>query len=196
MSHLSALKKRIATVFLRVLGWRVVGQKPSAERVVIIAAPHTTNFDFPLLIAYGWYYQVPIAWVGKHTLFKGPFGPFMRALGGVPVRRNERSNLVTELAKELRDGPPRGLVIPTEGSRSRREHWKSGFYHVARAAEAPIVLSYLDYREKVGGFGPCFHLTGKVSEDMDRIRAFYADKQGLYPENFGPVKLADEDIDV
>ncbi len=179
------MRKTLAKIFLRLTGWRPEGAPPDDARYVIVAAPHTSNWDFPMLIAFAWRFEVPIAWVGKISLFRGPFGPVMRALGGVPVRRDGPEGLVSQLATSLKNGPPRGLVIPAEGSRSWRKNWKSGFYHVAREAGLPIVLSYLDYTRRIGGFGASFIPSGNLSIDMDLVREFYADKIGLYPEN-GP----------
>jgi len=129
-------------------------------------------------------YRVRIAWVGKQSLFRWPFGAFMRGLGGVAVRRDGPEGLVAQLAQSLKHGP--------QGSRAWREHWKSGFYHVAREAGLPVVLSFLDYKRRVGGFGLAFTPTGNIPVDMDAVRAFYCDKIARHPENFGPIRLAEE----
>ena len=153
------------------------------------------------MIAFAWYYGVQVAWLGKRQIFTWPFGPFFRALGGIPVVRERRTNMVDAMAKavvdtEIRGSGPLGLVIPAEGTRGRTEHWKSGFYHISRKSGLPIVLSYLDYERGVGGFGPdAIHPTGDIPNDMERIRAFYEGRQGRYPELFGPVRLAEEDAD-
>ena len=187
------MRRLVAKIVFWLWGWRPEGGPPAdASRDVIVAEPHTSNWDFPLLIGFAWLYRVPIAWVGKHSLFRWPFGGFMRSLGGVAVRRDGPEGLVNQLAESLKNGPPRGLVIPVEGSRAWREHWKSGFYHVAREAGLPVVLSFLDYKRQVGGFGLAFTPTGDIPVDMDAVRAFYADKMARYPENFGPVQLAEE----
>jgi 1-acyl-sn-glycerol-3-phosphate acyltransferase len=187
------VRRLLAKIVFRLSGWRPEGGPPEdCTRYVIVAAPHTSNWDFPLLIGFAWLYRVRIAWVGKQSLFRGPLGPIMRKLGGVAVRRDGPEGLVAQLARSLKNGPPRGLVIPVEGSRAWREHWKSGFYHVAREAGLPVVLSFLDYKRRVGGFGLMFTPTGNIGLDMDAVRAFYADKIALHPENFGPVRLAEE----
>ena len=187
------MRRRLARGILRLLGWRVVEGDRVPERCVIVAAPHTSNWDFPLLLLFAWSLGVRLAFVGKQALFRGPMGPVMRALGGVPVDRTRPGGMVGQLAEALARAPRMGLVVPAEGSRSWRPHWKSGFYRVAQLAGVPICLSFLDYREKRGGFGPCFEPSGDLKRDMDGVRAFYADKQGLYPELFGPVVLEDEE---
>jgi len=116
----------------------------------------------------------------------------MRSVGGIPVVRHQRGQLVAEASKLFAERDELALVVPAEGTRSRAEHWKSGFYHIARSAGVPIVCGYLDYARRRGGFGLTLPATGDVRADMDRIRAFYADKVGRYPEKFGPVRLQDE----
>ena len=186
------LARTIARLFLRATGWEAEGNRPAARRYVVIAAPHTSNWDLPYLLAFAQVFDVKISWMGKHTLFRGPMGTIMRALGGIPVRRDRRNDLVTEMADVVRESDGMALIVPAEGTRSYTSHWKSGFYHIARTAEVPIVLSYLDYARKRGGFGPELIPTGDVREDMDEIRAFYADKQGLYPDQTGEIRLKEE----
>ncbi len=186
------MRRRLARGILRLLGWHAVEGDPVPERCVIVAAPHTSNWDFLLLLLFAWSFDVRLSFVGKQALFRGPMGPVMRALGGVPVDRSRPGGMVGQLAEALTRAPRMGLVVPVEGSRSWRPHWKSGFYRVAQLAGVPVCLSFLDYREKRGGFGPCFEPCGDLKRDMDGVRAFYADKQGLHPELFGPVVLEDE----
>jgi 1-acyl-sn-glycerol-3-phosphate acyltransferase len=187
------MKTLIARLFLRLLGWEIEGVRPSSPRVVLIAAPHTTNWDFPITLAVAKVFGVKIRWMGKDSLFRFPFGGIMRSLGGIPVRRSQRNNIVQQMAEDLMKYDELALTVPAEGTRGRVEYWKSGFYHIAKTANVPIVLAYLDYTRKRGGFGPEILPTSDIRADMDRIRAFYADKQGKYPENFGPVRLREEE---
>jgi 1-acyl-sn-glycerol-3-phosphate acyltransferase len=129
----------------------------------------------------------------KHSMFRGPFGPIARSLGGIAVRRDRRSNLVKQMAELFREHPRLVLVVPAEGTRSRVEYWKSGFYHLAREARVPIVPSFLDYARRRGGFGPAIVPSNDMRADMDKIRAFYAGKLGKHPECFGPVRLREEE---
>ena len=162
-------------------------------RFVLIAAPHTTNWDFLYLLAFAELFELKISFMAKHSLFWPPLGWFMRAVGGLPVERHKRGNLVTTLAALFDGGEALGLVVPAEGTRGHVDYWKSGFYHIARTAKVPIVMSFLDYERKVGGFGPAIEATGDVVTDMDAIRAFYGDKKGKYPELFGRIRLREED---
>lgn len=186
------LKRIIGRVYLRAGGWKEEGGRPSPPAFVLIAAPHTTNWDMPLTLALSFVYDVPIRWAGKHTIFRWPYAWFFKALGGIPIVRHERGNLVEKLAALFDEHPDLVLTLPAEGTRSRVEHWKSGFYHIAREADVPIVCGYLDYERRRGGFGLVMKPTGDIPADMDQIRAFYIDKVGKYPENFGPVRLREE----
>jgi 1-acyl-sn-glycerol-3-phosphate acyltransferase len=158
----------------------------------LIAAPHTSNWDLPYLLAFAAIFGVRITWMGKHTLFRGPVGWLMRKLGGTPVRRHRSNDLVQQMASVIQDEDRIALVVPAEGTRSYTPHWKSGFYHIARTANVPIVLSYLDYARRRGGFGPELIPSGDIREDMEEIRAFYADKKGRYPDKFGEIRLKEE----
>ena len=189
----------IARGLLAITGWKPSGERPHPERCVIIAAPHTTNWDFPYLLIFAAYFQVEINWMGKHSLFYPPMGWFMRAVGGIPVIRHRRENMVSALARSFEERAVRGealrLIVPAEGTRSRSEYWKSGFYHIAKTADVPIVLSFLDYTKKVGGFGPAIAPTGDIPKDMDQIRDFYEGIDGKYPECFSPIRLREETAD-
>ena len=186
------IRRALARLFLAATGWKAEGDRPTAERYVLIAAPHTTNWDFPYLLAFAEHFGLTISWLGKASLFRGPLGSIMRALGGIPIERSRSDNRVVEMAQLFSEHEALGLVVPTEATRSRAEYWKSGFYYIAKAAGVPVVMGYLDYRRRRGGFGPAFLPSEDVARDMDAVRAFYADKQGKYPEAFGPVRLREE----
>jgi 1-acyl-sn-glycerol-3-phosphate acyltransferase len=182
----------VAELFLRITGWDVEGELPPDRHFVLVAAPHTSNWDLAFLLALSLRYGVRPRWMGKHTLFRGPMGPVMRALGGIPVRRHLRENVVQQMARAFTEHEDLCLTVPPEGTRGRAPYWKSGFYHIATTARVPLVLGYLDFARRRGGFGPWFHPTGDLKADMDRIRAFYADKTGRHPECFGEIRLREE----
>jgi 1-acyl-sn-glycerol-3-phosphate acyltransferase len=190
------VRRLLARALLAITGWKPDGVRPEPKLFVLIAAPHTTNWDFVYLIAFAAYFEVEISWMGKASLFRRPFGGFMRALGGVPVQRRKRENLVDAMAKAFSDRQELGLVVSAEGTRDYVEYWKSGFYHIAVTARVPIVMSYLDYSTKRGGFGPAFHPTGNLSQDMDAVRAFYEGRKGKFPELFGRIRLLEEDAGI
>jgi 1-acyl-sn-glycerol-3-phosphate acyltransferase len=189
----ATVKARFSRLILRALGWRVEGEKPPHTRYVLIAAPHTSNWDFPMMILFAWAFGIKISWMGKASLFAPPFGWIMRMLGGIPVSRDGTTRLVDEMVSAFSRRENLVLVVPTEGTRARTEYWKSGFYHIARGAGVPIVPSYLDFGEKRGGFGPPLEVSGDVCKDMQHLRTFYLPMRGLYPDGFGPVRLREEE---
>jgi 1-acyl-sn-glycerol-3-phosphate acyltransferase len=189
------IKRMIGEAFLRVAGWKVEGERPPVDRYVIIAAPHTSNWDMPFMLAFAFIYDIPVKWMGKHTLFEGPKGTFFKWLGGMPIVRDRPGGVVSQMVEAFEDNQSLVLMVPAEGTRSHVDYWKSGFYHIARGADVPVVLSYLDFGKKVGGIGPALKMSGDIAADMDRIRAFYAGKQGLRPANVGVIRLREEDVE-
>jgi 1-acyl-sn-glycerol-3-phosphate acyltransferase len=190
------VRRFLSSLFLRLTGWKADGVRPEPNQFVLIAAPHTTNWDFVYLLVFASYYEIQISWMGKDSLFRRPFGSLMRALGGIPVRRHKRENLVDSMARAFEDHPTLRLVVPAEGTRGHVDYWKSGFYHIARTAEVPIIMSFLDYTSKTGGFGPAFSPSGDLGRDMDSIRKFYDGRQGKYPAKFGRIRLREEEEDL
>jgi 1-acyl-sn-glycerol-3-phosphate acyltransferase len=186
------MRRFLARAILAATGWKPEGERPRDRRFVLIAAPHTSNWDLVYLLALSEVFDVRISWMGKDAIFRPPFGWLMRRLGGIPVVRHQRGNLVAQATQRFATSPDLALVVPAEGTRGAVEHWKSGFYHIARSAEVPIVLGYLDYARRRGGFGPSLPATEDVRKDMDQIREFYADKTGKYPDQFAEPRLREE----
>ncbi len=164
---------------LKLAGWKLEGQPPPEKKYVLIAVPHTTNWDFPITLAMAFLFKFDIFWMGKDSLFKGAFGPVMRWLGGIPVNRSASSNLVQQTIDAFNANDKLVITIPPEGTRSRVEKWKTGFYYIAHGANVPIALGFLDYKRKVGGFLPTFYPTGNADKDIAEIRKFYANISGL-----------------
>lgn len=183
----------VAGQLLRACGWTPVGEGPRPPKCVVIAAPHTSNWDFPLMLVCGLYFGVRLRFMGKAELFRWPLGGPMRLLGGIPVERSRRGDMVAATATALRAADKMTIAVPPDGTRSHRDYWKSGFYHIARTAEVPIVPSYLDWRARRAGFGPPLVPTGDVRADMDVLRAFYAGMAGRFPEKTSRVRLREED---
>lgn len=187
------IRRTIARIFWRCSRWHLVSdpQPPNTTARIIIGGPHTSNWDFVLMIAIAWEAGIPLAWLGKRQLFKGLAGPIMRGLGGIPVDRDNAQHLVAELI-ERQHTKPFALVITPEGTRAGAKYWKSGFYRIARAADLPVTLGYVDRATMTTGLGPTIDLTGNVRADMDVIRAFYADKMGVIPANRIEPRLREE----
>ena len=166
--------------FLRLAGWQVVGKLPlSAAKSVLIAAPHTSNWDLPYTLMVAFSLRLNVYWMGKASIFKPPFRGVMMWLGGIPVDRAQSNQLVAASSTAIAQAAgPLQLIVPPEGTRSGTRFWKTGFYYIALGANVPIVLAYLDYKKKIGGLGPVFQTTGDIEADMTAIKAFYAGVTG------------------
>lgn len=172
--------------FLKLTGWKVEGSlPPNGAKSVLIAAPHTSNWDLPYTLMVAFALRLHVYWMGKESIFKPPFRGVMMWLGGIPVRRESSNNLVAASVQAIKaaDGPLQ-LIVPPEGTRSKARYWKTGFYHIAVGAQVPIVMAYMDYARKVSGLGPVFIPTGNVEADMESIKAFYAPFKGKNPDQF------------
>lgn len=179
-------------LWLRVFGWKAEGDVAAFKKYVVVAAPHTSNWDFPFMLAAAHVLGVRASWLGKHTLFAPPWGWFFRGLGGIPVDRRAPQTLVAQLAERFKAGDELILAVAPEGTRGKVPFWKSGFYHVAAESGVPIALGFLDYDRKLCGLGPYVTPTGNVRADMDRIRAFYRDIRARHPEHASEPRLREE----
>lgn len=186
------LRRLLSRIFWAVSRWKFVSEPAPTRATVLVGAPHTSNWDFVLMLAIAWRLGIDFRWLGKHSLFKGWRGPIMRALGGIPVDRSDPSRVVTDVVERIRGGEVFGLVVTPDGTRSGHTHWKSGFYRIARETGMGVTLGYVDRTTMTTGLGPTLELTGDVASDMDRIRAFYADKAGFHPTNRVEPRLREE----
>lgn len=175
------IRRAVARLFWTCSRWTLRSEPGPSQPTVLIGAPHTSNWDFVLMLAIAWRLDMHIRWLGKASLFRGWRGPIMRRLGGIPVDRDDAGRVVDEVVARVRGGEVFGLVVTPDGTRGGNTHWKSGFYRIARDAVMPVTLGYVDRTTMTTGLGPTLDLTGDVAADMDRIRAFYADKAGLRP---------------
>jgi len=183
------LGQRLGLAIASATGWKVEVNEPPPARCVIIGAPHTSNWDFLLALLFRFASGLDLRWVGKHTLFRWPFGGLMRAWGGIPIDRGKSENFVEQMAATFRASDALLVAIAPEGTRSRAAHWRSGFYYIALGAGVPIVLGYADYGRRAVGLGPTLHPTGDILADFEVIRAFYAGIKGKKPERQGTVQV-------
>ena len=183
----------VGRAYLKVAGWKTEGELPNSSKGVLIAAPHTSGWDLPYMLAVAWVYRLDLHWIGKHTLFRGPIrGPFLRWLGGIAVDRRSRNGVVAQIVNHFDDNDTMVLAIAPAGTRGQAKHWKSGFYHIAHGAQVPIICGFLDFERKVGGVGLSFIPSGDIAKDMDRIRAFYEGIEGMYRDRKTEVRLREE----
>ncbi len=182
----------VGRLMLRLGGWQIDG-RACGPKAVVLGVPHTSNWDLWWLLMASWVLRTRLSWIGKHTLFRPPFGWLMRLLGGVPIDRSAPQGLVGQMADTFRARDKLWVCVPPAGTRRFTDHWRSGFYYIAKEAGVPIVMSYLDYGTRRMGLGPTLHPSGDLRADMDQLRAFYADMQGKYPQNKSTIRLRDED---
>jgi len=179
----------MARKVLSLFGWQVAVELPPGPKCVVIVYPHTSNWDFVVGYLAKLAAGLPLRWVAKHTLFRWPFGPLLRRMGGIPVNRGASAGFVEALVAEFDRRQRMWLAITPEGTRSRTDHWKSGFYRLALAARVPVGLGFIDYGRRRVGIETYLTLTGNEEEDLERIRAFYAEKVGKYPRQAGDIRF-------
>lgn len=166
-------------------GWRLGPNIPAEiKKCVVIAAPHTSNWDFLYALGALYLFGVPVKYLAKKELFRWPLKFILTSTGGIPIDRSKNSGMVDAAIKKFNESDELVLMIAGEGTRGKVQKWKSGFYHVALGAGVPLMLAYLDYAKKEAGFGEPIYLSGDKEKDAALIKAFYADKTARYPENF------------
>lgn len=188
--------KKLALVILRIFGWKIYGQPPAENKLLIIGAPHTSNWDFPLALLALSALGLKFCWVGKHSLFKGIAGRFFTAIGGVPVNRKSRNSFLESTVEAFRLRDELTLALAPEGTRSRQDHWKAGFYSISVEADVPICFGFVDYATKTVGLGPTLHPTKDIQADFAVIKEFYRDKTGKYPGKQSSIALRAKEIDL
>lgn len=188
---MSAMRVRplIARALLKLTRWKLVGVVP--RRGILVGAPHTSNWDFIAMLAIAWSSGVQPQVLIKESFFKGPLGPLLRALGGIPLDRSDPGPTIRAMLETADDSFL--LCLAAEGTRSKGEYWKSGFLRISQQTGLPISLGFVDGPTRTMGMGPTFTPSGDVVADMDRVRAFYADKHGFKPENRTEPRLREED---
>lgn len=179
----------IAKFILKLHGWKLDISVPidTIPKCVMIAAPHTTNWDFYHTKIAFWALDVPMKFFIKDTWTKPWYGFIIKSMGGIGVNRLQRSNMVEYGVALLKHSSNLYLLNTPEGSRAPAPKWKTGFYHIAKQAQVPILLAYADYQKKMTGIGKIINLEGKSQEEVfAEIQEFYKDIKGKYPENFNP----------
>ena len=184
-----SIAQRCASALLRLFGWRSVLAPLPAPKGIIVVYPHTSNWDFIIGVLYKIAAGLPVRWVGKDSLFRWPVRRLFLRLGGIPIKREQRSGLVATVLAEFAKTDWMWLAVTPEGTRSRTDYWKSGFYRIAVAGRLPVGLGYIDYATCTVGIDTYLDLSGDVPIDFARIRAFYSNKHGHTPENAGEIRL-------
>jgi 1-acyl-sn-glycerol-3-phosphate acyltransferase len=180
----------LARAVLRATRWKLVGEMP--ERGILVGAPHTSNWDWVAMLLIAWSNGVQPQVLIKQSFFKGPIGMLLRATGGIPLDRANPGATIRALLTEAEGHDAFLLVIAAEGTRSKGDFWKPGFYRISQQTGLPIALGFVDGPTRTLGMGPSFRPSGDVGADMDRVRAFYSDKLGIRPENRTEPRLREE----
>ena len=180
----NALTRGLGLLVLRLMRFRLVGELPPVRRCVMIAAPHTSNWDFVLGVSSMLALRLRVSWLGKHTIFRFPVAGLLRFWGGLPIDRSATEGVVESVARQLREADRLYLALSPEGTRRKVERWKSGFYRIAQAAGVPIFLVTFDYKRRQVELGPLFEPTGDFEGDLARLQARFSAEMAYRPENF------------
>ncbi len=172
---------------MKLAGWKVVGQYPEGlKKFVVVAAPHTSNWDFLYARAALFILGIPVRFTIKKEIMKFPLSLLLKTLGAITIDRtpgqDKKVSMVQEMIKLFNQRKKLVVLVTPEGTRGRAEKWKTGFYYVAVGAEVPLVLCYLDYKNKCAGVGPIFYPTGDIDSDIEAIKDFYRPITAKYPE--------------
>jgi 1-acyl-sn-glycerol-3-phosphate acyltransferase len=185
---------RLFVWWFKVKGWKIDNSiPPGVRKAVVIAAPHTSNWDFVYALATFRLLDIKVRYLIKQEVYRFPLKRLIDATGGIPVKRNSNTKLVNTFIQELNNAEDLFLMIPAEGTRSLVKKWKSGFYHAAMGANVPVLLGYLDFEKKTAGFGKVVNITGDRNKDMQIIREFYKNIKGKHPEKFDPESVRLDD---
>jgi len=168
----------ISLILLKTLRWKAVGTLPKQNKYIIIVAPHTSNWDVFYGVILAFTLKLDARFLAKKELFHWPFAPIIRWLGGIATDRSSHSNIVDKIVKIFNENEKFVLALAPEGTRHKADYWKSGFYHIAKVANIPIVLAFIDYGTKTGGAGPLLYPSADINKDIITIRNFYLNKKG------------------
>jgi len=179
-----SLAAALGRFMMRIRGWTFEGAVPDEPRMVLIVAPHTSNWDFLTGLWAKFALQLKASFLGKHTLFWWPLGAFLRSIGGIPIDRSQAAAVAEDAVRAFGESDRMVLVLAPEGTRRKAERWKSGFYRIAQAAGVPILLVAFDYSRKVVRLGPLFHPSGDYEKDLRAIKAHYHAGMALRPRDY------------
>lgn len=186
------MKRQIAETVVRMMGWRIQGEvPPDIRKLVMLGVPHTSNWDFFMMMCCAWRYGLRVKWLGKEALFSNPFKRFFCTLmGGIKVDRTQSDQAVDNIANILMHSKKNVcLAIAPEGSRHKKPGWRSGFFYIAQKARIPIGLGYIDYANRTMGVGPILSNLIDINSTMTEIEKFYREIKGKFPEKQSPIKI-------
>jgi len=181
--------RMLSLMLLKILGWKAEGPLPDKIKYLIIVAPHTSNWDVFYGVMLAFALKLDARFMAKKELFRWPFGPVIRWLGGIATDRALHSNAVDKMVRLFNNNDEFVLAIAPEGTRHKVSHWKSGFYHIAKGANVPILMAFIDFALKKGGAGPLLFPSGDIDSDMLTIRNFYLTVKGKHSDKSSPAAV-------
>ena len=174
--------QKIGKFFLSITGWKFKGDIPKDDRILLVAGPHTSNWDFFLALAFIFGLNLNVYWVGKHTLFKNGFSKLMRKLGGIPVNRASPEQLMNDVSAIIKKHQGVIIAISPEGTRKKVKRLKSGFLRIAKATNSQILLAGIDFESKLIHLGELFQPTGDTETDLLNVHNYFRQFKGKRPE--------------
>lgn len=176
--------RAIALLAAKITGWKMTAPPPEFKKAIFAGGPHTSNWDFLIMLMGILIWRLDMHWIGKHTLSKGAAGPLMRWLGGISIDRSSSINFVDQIVQRFNESEELLLIIAPEGTRKPVERWRTGFYHMAKGADVPIVLVSLDYQKKEIGIVSIEKAQGDAEQDIARYQSLLQHVTGKNPHNF------------
>lgn len=178
------IRRGIGKLYMKMVGFKVVGEVPDIDKHITLAVPHTTNWDLPHMLFYCWSTDQKISFMMKASVFRPPFGRMFKALGGIPIDRSKKNNMVDQMAEQFAKHETLNVVIPPEGTRRKCDYWRTGFYYIAVASKIPIVMGFLDWGRGEVGYGKVLMPSGDIKADFEIIREYYESRgvKGKFPE--------------
>jgi 1-acyl-sn-glycerol-3-phosphate acyltransferase len=189
----SRFLQAIGIFYFWMTGWRMTTTLPANPKMVLIAAPHTSNWDGWILIMASWIARVELNWMIKAEAVRWPLGWFIKWAGGVPIQRDASYNVVSSSAQKLKEADSMLLLVAPEGTRKKANYWKTGFYWIAHQADVPMLCARMDYGTKTVSFTGPYHPTGNIEADIEKIWDDYRDIVALHPEKFSDMRLREKD---
>lgn len=182
---LKTLFRWVSILLLKLLGWKIEGEVPKdLKKCVMLAAPHTSNWDLPITLMTAFVLNAKVYWLGNNELFKPPYRSLMFWIGGIPINRSKSTNVVQASIDAIKSSDTLILIVPPEGTRSKVTYWKTGFYHIAQGAGVPILMGFLDYSRKTSGIAGTYMTTGDIEVDLNYIKSVYKPMKGKKEKQF------------
>ncbi len=189
----SRILQAIGIFYFWLAGWRMTSHFPSTPKMLVIAGPHTSNWDGWHVIVASWIARVDLKWMVKAEAIRWPFGWFIKWAGGVPIQRDASYNVVAQSARQLKEADDMLLLVAPEGTRKKSDYWKTGFYWIAHQADVPMLCARMDYGTKTISFTGPYHPTGNIEADIEKIWADFRAVSALHPEKVSDMRLREKD---